>query len=242
MPSITLLTTPGARSLNHEVLAKMPGLLFADRAKFFLGDDLSCAMLLGQSMTQNLTLPKHPNAVKFYIYKMSKRLHGLIIEAHDHLTELKNGTKSLRRIMNEHRQHEFWTLVFGRLRTNRKWEVFTPHGPQIASKAELVGLFYEIPDDCDLLFAPSPPGRAASPVDDAVAVAAAATVAADESSDNTTEEQEDQEDDSTAANNSLVALKLWAIVRPLVNREQERLGLRTYRRNDLAKYLRNNTQ
>ncbi|KAK1710904.1 uncharacterized protein BDZ83DRAFT_656958 [Colletotrichum acutatum] len=182
--------------------------------------------------------------------------------------------------MNEHCQYHFWTLVLGRIRTDRKWEVFTPHGPlvealldrfcvarqeylisrgcatdeaeedraknpifgpmlDIASKAQLVSLFYAIPDDCDLLFAPSPPGRAASPVDDAVA--GAATVGADESSGNTTEEQEDQEDDSPA-DNSLVVLQLWPIVRPLAHREQERLGLRTYRRNDLAKYLRNNTQ
>ncbi|KAK7456808.1 hypothetical protein Landi51_02084 [Colletotrichum acutatum] len=146
--------------------------------------------------------------------------------------------------MNEHCQYHFWTLVLGRIRTDRKWEVFTPHGPLVEALLDRFcvarqDLFYAIPDDCDLLFAPSPPGRAASPVDDAVA--GAATVGADESSGNTTEEQEDQEDDSPA-DNSLVVLQLWPIVRPLAHREQERLGLRTYRRNDLAKYLRNNTQ
>ncbi|KAK7456807.1 hypothetical protein Landi51_02083 [Colletotrichum acutatum] len=82
MPPVTLLTTLCAKTLNREVLAKIPGLLFAGRADFLLGEEPSCTMLLGESMTQKLTLPKHPNAVEFYIYKMSKRLHELILEAH----------------------------------------------------------------------------------------------------------------------------------------------------------------
>ncbi|KAF4780997.1 hypothetical protein HER10_EVM0005716 [Colletotrichum scovillei] len=271
MPPVTLLTTPGARNLNHKVLAKIPGLLFLDSGDFLLGDEMSCAMLLGKTMKNDRKLPKNPNALKFYIHRVSKRLYGLIMEANNHLMELKKGNTSLRRILNNHRQQEFWTFVFGQLRVNRRWDVFTPHGPQvealldrfcdarrdyllarapdaaddeaaknpIASKAELVGLFYAIPDDSDLLFAPSPPGRAFSPIDHAIA--SAATVDNDESPDTSAEEQKNEEDD-TPLNSSLVTMQLWAIVRPIVNREKERLGLRTYEHNELAEFLRMNTQ
>ncbi|KAG7045618.1 hypothetical protein JMJ77_0009696 [Colletotrichum scovillei] len=267
MPPVTLLTTPGARNLNHKVLAKIPGLLFLDSGDFLLGDEMSCAMLLGKTMKNDRKLPKNPNALKFYIHRVSKRLYGLIMEANNHLMELKKGNTSLRRILNNHRQQEFWTFVFGQLRVNRRWDVFTPHGPQVealldrfcdarrdyllarapdaaddeAAKnpAELVGLFYAIPDDSDLLFAPSPPGRAFSPIDHAIA--SAATVDNDESPDTSAEEQKNEEDD-TPLNSSLVTMQLWAIVRPIVNREKERLGLRTYEHNELAEFLRMNTQ
>ncbi|KAK1449065.1 hypothetical protein CMEL01_08380 [Colletotrichum melonis] len=267
MPPVTLLTTPVARNLNHKVLAKILGLLFLDNGDFLLGDEMSYAMLLGKTMKNDRKLPKNPNAMKFYIHRISKRLYGLILEAKNHLFELKKGNTSLRRILNNHRQQEFWTFVFGQLRVNRRWDVFTPHGPQVealldrfcdarrdyllarapnaadeeAAKnpAELVGLFYAIPDDSDPLFALSPLGRALSPVDNAIA--SAATVDKNESPDTTAEEQESEEDD-TSLNSSLVTVQLWAIVRPIVNREKERLGLRIYEHNELAEFLRMNTQ
>ncbi|KAL2879097.1 hypothetical protein SGCOL_005517 [Colletotrichum sp. CLE4] len=131
MPPVTLLTTPGARNLNHKVLTKIPGLLFLDGTDFLIGDEMSCAMLLGKTMKNDRDLPKNPNAVKFYTHKISKRLYGLIHEANRHLTELQKGSTSLRRILHNHRQQEFWTFIFGKLRSNRKWDVFTPHGPQV---------------------------------------------------------------------------------------------------------------
>ncbi|KXH64593.1 hypothetical protein CSAL01_04682 [Colletotrichum salicis] len=203
MSPITLLSTPGARNLNHKVLTKIPGLLFLDGADFLVGDEMSYAMFLGKTMKNDRNLPKNPNAVKFYTYKVSKRLYGLIHEANHHLPELQKGNISLRHILNNHRQQEFWTFVLGKLRLNRQmgrvhpsWtlDCLLARAPDavddeaVKDPAELVGLFHTIPDECGLLFAASPPGRAASPFDDAVANAA--TVDTDQSSD-TTEEQEE---------------------------------------------------
>ncbi|EXF73757.1 hypothetical protein CFIO01_07385 [Colletotrichum fioriniae PJ7] len=94
MPPVTLLTTPGARNLNHKVLAKIPGLRFLDNGEFPLGDEMSCAMLLGKTTKNDRKLPKNPNAIKFYIHRISKRLYGLILEANNHLLELRLGLRT----------------------------------------------------------------------------------------------------------------------------------------------------
>ncbi|KAK1456561.1 hypothetical protein CCUS01_10009 [Colletotrichum cuscutae] len=253
MPPVTLLTTPGARNLNHKVLTKIPGLLFLDNGDFLLGDEMSCAMLLGKTMKNDRKLPKNPDAIEFYIHRISKRLYGLILEAKNHLSELKEGNTSLRRILNNHRQQEFWTFVFGQLRVEALLDRFCDarrdyllaRAPNAAddeaakNPAQLAGLFYAIPDDSDLLFAPSPLGRALSPINDDIA--SAATVDKNESPDTTAEQQESEEDD-TSLNSFLVTMQLWAIVQPIVNREKERLGLRTHEHNEWAEFLRMNTQ